>query len=190
MTTVFFDVETSHPLKNRAVIVEIAYRVVDADFNVISAYDSIVSREDYNSDVRWIDDVSADVHGITEEMCRELGKDIVDILHDIMVDWKDAKTIVSHGIDIDIEILAMEFIRLVGHWPFVHCALVCTKELGAVACHIPRGRSGYKWPTQSELWVHCHPEREKPSRVHRATVDVDMCMESYMALCHEKRKGD
>ena len=180
-----FDIETSHPCKEHARVIELAYQILDPEtLETLRSYSTLVYHGEH---VAAIDEASSNVHGITEEHCCAQGRDVADVVYEVLDDWRDVGTLVSHGVDLDVEILALEFVRVLSYWPFSHCALVCTKELGAFACCIPRGRGGYKWPTLAELWAELHPEKTPAVTAHRAAEDVAMCADCYRLLFYWSR---
>jgi DNA polymerase III epsilon subunit-like protein len=176
-----FDIETSHPNKEAARVIEIAYQVLDPARNLesVAQFDSLVYHEE--SDFA-IDPASAKIHGITAEECFLKGRSFAEVLDRLTMDWRDVTTLVSHGVDVDVSILGMECIRLAGVWPFQDRLLVCTKEIGAVVCRIPRGRSGYKWPTLLELWTHLCCDGGVAVADHRAAQDVKLCVDCCRVL--------
>lgn len=181
--TAVFDIETTSRITSRARIVELSYRVLSDDtFEVIASYDQLV-----HHDHMTIDPECQAVHGISAEECRERGCHVDAAMEHLVRDWTahGVHTLVSHGVDIDAQILAAECVRSTGEWPFLRCRLECTKELGAIACRIPRAGSGYKWPSLAELYrCVCAPcADERAETVHRSSKDTDMCVDCYRAMC-------
>lgn len=181
MMTVVFDIETSHQSLDAARIVELSYRILNSELEVVSSRDELAYH-----DGMTIDPDCAAVHGICVEDCLTHGRHVRDVLGDMVQDWKHhgVGTLVSHGVDVDVAILASDCFRHLGAWPFMHCSLVCTKELGAIACCIPRPGSVYKWPSLAELWNAIVGSPGDPHRAvtHRSGDDTDMCVECYRIL--------
>lgn len=178
-----FDIETSHPNKDRARVIEVAYQVLDPEtLEVVRAHSTLVFYGDEAAVA--IDDAALQVHGITSEMCANEGASIADVVYRMLDDWEDVCTLVSHGADIDVEILALEFVRVLSYWPFADRAIVCTKEIGSFVCCIPRGRDGYKWPSLLELHgcLHGQPALARHDQDHRAAADVELCVQCFRKL--------
>lgn len=177
MTSVVLDLETSHPDPTQARVIEIAYAVVDNEtFHVLRVFDSLVFHDELD-----IEKSSAEIHNITRDMCLADGRSPGAIVDLICTDWADVDTIVAHGVDTDVEVLGMMFVDVLGYWPFAHCRLVCTKELGTVVHWIPRGRDGYKWPSLVELWRATGGVGDV-SNHHRAARDVELCLDCLNAI--------
>jgi len=92
---------------------------------------------------------ASDVHGITDEIAKEKGVPIADVIDMFLKDINRATHIVAHNISFDSPVLGAEMIRL-GVSAETRPKRICTKEASTNYCKIP-GQYGYKWPKLEEL---------------------------------------
>jgi DNA polymerase III epsilon subunit-like protein len=84
-------------------IIEIAYIIVNQDFEYIKSYQTLI-KPDFPI-------LNSDIHKITNEMAHSEGKDIKEVLQHIEQDFKKVDFIIAHNIDFDYNILLAECYR-------------------------------------------------------------------------------
>lgn len=91
-----------------------------------------------------------DLHGISLERAREVGKPLREVLEKFLSDYRQAKYVVGHNIAFDKKIIGAELIRI-GETDIMDDKLAyCTMILSTNYCRIP-GYYGYKYPKLQEL---------------------------------------
>ena len=95
------------------------------------------------------------VHGITNEMCQEKGKPLLDVLLLFSGILNNSEYWIAHNFDFDRAIIGAESYRQFNKdIPYDQFAVheICTMKKGIEICKLPKknGR-GYKWPKLQEL---------------------------------------
>lgn len=188
----FFDLETNglaksmnappSKIENWPNIVQIAWSIFDYDGVEIKKVSSIIFPKDFT-----ITKSSSSVHGITTEMAKKEGRSIDSILSLFNEDIVEISLIVSHNLDFDLLTLNAEFLRNQMKTDLLNINRYCTMKSPQVVnyCKIPNTyRSGYKWPSLSEL--HMKLFDKSFDGVHNATADVDACARCFFEL---KKRG-
>ncbi len=122
------------------------------------------------------------IHGISTELAREQGIDLVDALNEFNEALAKAKFVVGQNIVFDLNVWGCEFHRMgiettMGNAPILD---TCT-EVTASLCQIPGGRGGkFKLPTLTEL--HDHLFQQPFSEAHNATADVEATTRCFFEL--------
>lgn len=88
-------------------IVEIAYVLLDENFNQITTFQTII-KPDFKIN-------NSHIHGITDEKANESGSDMKEILDRIKIDFDKADVLVAHNIQFDYCILLSESYRYQNH---------------------------------------------------------------------------
>lgn len=169
-------------IENWPNIVQIAWSIFDYDGVEIKKVSSIIFPKDFT-----ITKSSSSVHGITTEMAKKEGRSIDSILSLFNEDIVEISLIVSHNLDFDLLTLNAEFLRNQMKTDLLNINRYCTMKSPQVVnyCKIPNTyRSGYKWPSLSEL--HMKLFDKSFDGVHNATADVDACARCFFEL---KKRG-
>ncbi len=154
----FIDIETTGLPKNRNAspgelenwprIVQIAWLLADdqgADINS----ECFIIKQKKKIPIRTIQ-----IHGITDEIAKNEGRDITEVLELLKSCIKNSKYVIAHNISFDIPIIESEFIRAGHKMQFDGKYPICTMEEGTEFCCIPKSNgNGYKWPKLIELYT-------------------------------------
>ncbi len=122
------------------------------------------------------------IHGISTELAREKGIDLVDGLHEFNKALEKAKFVVGQNIQFDLNVWGCEFHRMgietaMNDMPILD---TCT-EVTANLCQIPGGRGGkFKLPTLTEL--HDYLFNQPFAEAHNATADVEATTRCFFEL--------
>lgn len=179
----FFDVETTglpsnykasyKAVNNWPRIVQIAWLIADSTGTIIKESDSIIKPEGFTIPL----DVSK-IHGITNEIAIEKGKDLSNILKEFLDDVKSINLLVCHNLNYDFPILQCELYRMKLDTK-INQPKFCTMLESTDYCQLP-GYYGYKWPKLEELYYECFNKNMKGA--HNALADVRATYECYFHL--------
>ena len=171
MKYLFFDTETTGLPKNFKApytdldnwprVVQLSW-LVSENSDVLTESDNII-KVDFP-----IPEVSAKIHGITNEVSLAKGRDLNDVLDEILVAIEDADVLVCHNLSFDLAILQAELMRA-GKNHGISKKMFCTMKSAVDYCKLP-GNYGFKWPKLEELYNICF--QEKLENAHDAMVDV------------------
>lgn len=178
----FFDTETTGlpgnwraPLTdvdNWPRLVQIAWILFDEETGEAKECCHIVKPENFE-----IPPQAAAIHGIDNERALLEGKPISEVLSEFIGDLQQADYLVAHNISFDLNIVAVEFIRLgLDVSAILRKPAICTKVESTDFCGLPRN----KWPTLQELYQKIFNEPLADS--HDALADVRACFKSFMEL--------
>ncbi|MFC2990618.1 3'-5' exonuclease [Halomonas tibetensis] len=177
----FFDVETTGLSAKSDRIVQIAWSLTDFDGKPLESQSHIIYPDGFRIPIH-----AAKIHGITTEIARSKGVDIVRVLSKFEEATKKSKLAVAHNFDFDDNFVREEFKRIGKGHPLLGVESFCTMRSSTSYCKLPfkgRGR-GYKWPKLEEL--HMHLFSIPMMNAHDAMADVDACKKCYHEL---KRRG-
>lgn len=169
----FFDVETTGllPKNHRAGfnndtwprIVQAAWIIADKEGNIIKSSNKIVA-----VDVPIPAEV-AEIHGITNEIAQTQGVPLLNVLEELLEDFKQTKFLVCHNVNFDLNVLRGELHRnnIEGdQYKFkTFCTMWASMRFCGIYCW-----AGLKWPTLTELYDECF--RKKLQKAHDASADV------------------
>jgi len=178
MTAVVFDVETTGLPKKRnrpftefdnwPFIVQISWLVYDEKMGEIeSIKDNIIKIPDD----QVIPEESIKIHGITNEIMREKGRDIVEVLMEFKRDISNSKVLVAHNLDFDTSIVSVELLRnnlrnmMYFYRGEKYCTMHKTKKLFK------------RWPKLIDL--HKKFFKSTPSNLHNSLIDVYVCFRCF-----------
>jgi len=166
-------------------IVQLSYLLYDTTNNtVIEQLDTLINIQ---SPVIIPQD-AINIHGITNEMCKENGRDIKEILENFNNVLLQADQIVAHNLQFDKSMLLVEFIRnrLTNNFTTSNLPIpeFCTMQHSIELCSIMRinkyGTSYKKYPKLIELYQKLF--NETPSGLHNAMADVIVCLRCYCKM--------
>lgn len=195
MKLLIFDTETTGlpPNRNTSIlsieqwpyIVQISYLLYDTEKNnVIEQLDTLIN-------IKQNIIIPADatnIHGITNEMCREKGRNIKEILNIFNNALFQADLLVAHNLQFDKNMLLVEYIRnrLTNNFTLSNLPIpeFCTMQHSIELCSIYRnnkyGQPYKKYPKLIELYQKLF--NETPSGLHNAMADVIVCLRCYCKM--------
>ena len=167
-------------LDNWPRLVQIAWQLHDQKGKLLNAGNRIIRPDGFTIPFN-----AEKIHGISTEIAKREGLELIEVLEEFAADVEKADWIVGHNIEFDINIMGAEFIR-----GKVDCSLLkkesyCTKIHSTDFVRIPGGKGGkYKWPTLTELHVKLFGT--KFDDAHDAAYDVDVTAKCFFGLIKEK----
>ncbi len=171
MKYLFFDTETTGLPKNyKAPYTDLDNwpRVVQLSW-LISEQSEILKESDNVIKVDFpIPEQSSRVHGITNAVSEEKGRELNLVLDEFLADLATVDVIVCHNLSFDLAILQSELLRAEKN-PEITAKMFCTMKSAVDFCKLP-GNYGFKWPKLEELYDICF--QEKLENAHDAMVDV------------------
>lgn len=165
-------------------LAEIAAKLVDIDTKeVLGQVNTIIKP------AGWIipEEVIA-VHGITNEIALEEGRDEKQALLDFLDLWKQADLRVAHNQSFDERIIRIAIKRylneeIAAEWKAGEKA--CTGLLAKPIMQMPpKSRWGFKMPKLGEAYKHF--TGKELVGAHRAMTDVDACLDVYFAIIDQQ----
>jgi DNA polymerase III epsilon subunit-like protein len=191
------------PLSEYPHILQLSYILYDTINNkFISIYDSYVNVDESVEISEFITGLT----GITDEMCKTRGKDIVDVLIDFYQAYKYTNCLVGHNIYFDEEIIMVELKRnqaeIMRRAPecftmfnktyerMANIDRYCTMMKGTNLCNIlvvnEEGKPPRKkWPKLAELFSKLF-EGEVANGLHNSMIDVITCLRCYMKMQYSR----
>lgn len=170
----FFDTETTGLPKNWKApvtaldnwprMVQIAWILSDYKGNRVEEDDFIIKPENYK-----IPPAATEVHGISNSMARQEGRDLKTILRRFNDLVQKTDNIVAHNISFDLKIVGAELLRKKLKPHFQDKRQICTMKSTKNYCKLP-GKYGYKWPNLSELHIKLFGKDFEEA--HDAAVDI------------------
>jgi DNA polymerase III epsilon subunit-like protein len=173
---------TKRNCKNFPRIVQIAWMVFDDDIEMIKSQSYIIKQEE-STPVS-----SIEIHGITDEIAKEKGVCINDVLNEFLSDIKTAKVLVAHNMKFDYNVVKSELYRNnLDTDAIENIHKCCTMLISKDYCAIERyGSADYKYPTLAELYMKCFPEKILHKKMlHNALFDVAVCAKCLCKLYQE-----
>ena len=156
-------------------LVQLAWQLHDAQGKLISNHNYIVKPEGFTIPYN-----AEKVHGISTKRALAEGHDLKEVLAIFEKDVAEAKHLVGHNIEFDINVVGSEFIRAELPMPLTANPLD-TKDISTEFCAIPGGKGGkFKWPTLTEL--HQKLFGEGFGDAHDAAYDVDATARCFFGL--------
>lgn len=209
-----FDVETSGLLPNKRgtanslpitaypYILQLSFAIYDlSEKKIIRQYDSYV---DIPDDIR-ISEFVTNLTGITNEICKEKGKPIVEVLEQFYEAYMFCEGIVAHNLDFDEKMVMVELERnrpaIMEKAPYCFMTFntmyekvhgidrYCTMKKGTEICNIlveskyPGRAPSKKWPKLIELYGILF-DGATVEGLHNSMVDVLTCLRCYLKMRH------
>lgn len=206
-----FDVETtgllpknskngSHPtITDYPYITQLSYVIYDMNTRkVVETFDSYVKLPPTVE----INTESAQITGITKEICETQGRDITIVLQSLYNAYKTCDVLVAHNMDFDEKVILVELersrkqldVNSLGLFNKISEELnnverYCTMKKGTTLCNIlmdsykPGGPPRKKFPRLSELYVKLFDE-PAPTGLHNSLVDVETTLKCYLKMRH------
>jgi DNA polymerase III epsilon subunit-like protein len=158
---------------NNARLIELGYILYDNNQNEIKQYNSLVKPNEFFITNNF-------VHGITQQNALSKGRDVSEVLSDLLNDLINVDVIICHNISFDMNILLSEAYR--ANKP----ALVKSIETKSKICTMETGKKFMKLnklPKMIELYKLLNNGKEI-SQDHRALSDCVICAECYYQMTY------
>lgn len=185
MKIVFFDTETtglprdynapSSNLDNWPRLVQLAWIVSDYQGNVLSSENHIIIPNGFE-----IPSISAAIHGITTEIAKSKGENLIDVIDKFLNVLQNATAIAGHNISFDQHIVEAEILRCGRPNILKRIPAYCTMKLSANYCNILNSNKEVKWPTLQELFFKLYGKKFEGA--HNAMDDVDATYKCFFTL--------
>lgn len=156
-------------------MVQLAWQCHDIEGNFLFAKNHVIIPEGYT-----IPEDVVEVHGITTEIANEKGILLKDALIDFVEDVKNAKFIVGHNVEFDINIVGSELLRCGMKEIMTTAPSFCTKVESTEYCAIRNKSGGLKSPTLTEL--HLKLFNAPFPEAHNAAADVEATSRCFLEL--------
>jgi len=181
MLALIFDVETTGLPKKRKAdifefsnwpdIVQISWLVFNVtNGKIISINDHIIKLQKGKK----IPESAINIHGITNEIMREKGENIIDILNLFNKDLMESQIIVAHNIEFDETIISVESLRWLDYNIFENYN-------NMKYCTMKRSRKiKRKWMKLVDL--HEYLFKTVPQNLHNSLIDVFVCFRCFCKL--------
>lgn len=194
MKLLIFDTETTGLPKARASaetrannwphIVSISWVILDSETNKL-----IKERNYYIKPNGWaIPEESTNIHGITEEIARQKGSDLYDVMSEFIQEKCDAW--VAHNLEFDINVIVNAVLwDLKLQFPPVPQRKLCTMLLSKSICKLPgMYKNSYKSPKLKELYYHAFKKYPDELMLHSSMYDVYI-LADIIKNCSELRQA-
>lgn len=161
-------------------LVQLSWKLVDNE-TTIEEVDLIIRPHGYE----YIPRESTEIHGITIEMAKEQGHDLVDVLNGpFLRALHQADLVIAHNASFDVKIILFSALRA-GCYDAVYHTLqtkpiVCTMYSTRQYCQAKDIRGRLKMPRLDEL--HTKVFGKAHENAHNARYDVEACHKVYSAL--------
>jgi DNA polymerase-3 subunit alpha len=153
-------------LENWPRVIQLAWQLHGADGSLIEAKEFIIRPDNFTIPYN-----AAKVHGISTELALNEGEELKLVLEQFILALGQAKVVVGHNIDFDLNIIGAEFLRCGFVNYFEGKSQLCTKVESVEYCALPGGRGGgFKWPSLAEM--HHKLFGEDFTDAHNAAADV------------------
>lgn len=211
MLILVFDTETTGLPKSKNLskntinlwpyIVQFSYVVYDLkNNNLIKMRDSIIKIPDNIE----ISKESTEIHGITNEICKSTGKNILSVLLEFLEDFKSVDQIVGHNLNFDLNMIKAEILRILADlkndkvelakqfnsgYELLNTSknLYCTMQETIEYCDIKaldkNGVEYQKYPKLIELYTKMF--NETPKNLHNSLNDVIVCLRCFAMWKHK-----
>lgn len=194
MNALVFDTETTGLPKKRCAskkddanwphIVQMSWLLCNMETGKILAIkDYIVLLAEHLS----IPPASTNIHGITNQIMREKGIPIKEVLEDFKKDMQKAHYLVAHNLNFDKTITRIEMYR--NGFPNLYRRgnkiEVCTMKDGATICNIVKKNKWNKmWETKPPKLIELYETlfKETPANLHNSLIDVFVCFRCFYTM--------
>jgi DNA polymerase III epsilon subunit-like protein len=160
-------------------IVQVAWRLLDADFTIIHDKNFIISRNNkFTISNSWI-------HGITNEISDVEGVAFGSVVDELAADLAQSRMLVAHNIMFDYNILLNELHRcqrtdVIESMLAMGQYCTATESMELMRLPIKYKPGMYKMPKLSELYEHFFGMPIENQ--HNAAADVDACAKCFIEL--------
>lgn len=170
-------------------IVQLSFIYYDSEINdVIEYYDNVIKLPDNIT----IPEDSIRIHGITNEIMREKGINIITALKKFNDILKECDIVIAHNISFDKRIIMVECIRNKISQYFTRgqnkkpefCTMKNSKNICKIKMVNFKGQEYFKSPKLCELYSFIF--KEEPRNLHNSFVDVLLCLRCYFAIIENR----
>ncbi len=152
-------------------VVQLAWQLHDEFGELVTHGNEVIYPEDF-----IIPYTAQNIHGISTELAKKIGKPLDEVLKKFFEAWEKAEFIVGHNLEFDRDVIAAELLRLGKDEKFLFekKILNTASERTAGVTKIVRGKGKtgrYKIPTLEELYEFLF--KEKFEFAHNASADVE-----------------
>ena len=210
MKIIVFDTETTGLPKTKIIsadtlhlwpyIVQFSYIIYDTELNtLIKIKDCIINIPDFIT----ISEDNTKIHGITNDITFSKGINIVDVLNEFFIDFRNVDYIVGHNISFDLNMIIAELNRviinsndikefsefqkhliIINTSKNIYCTMKESIDLCAIKTKDKFGRLYNKFPKLIELYQKLFNLR--PNNLHNSLNDVIVCLRCFMKLKYDK----
>lgn len=197
---------TTTPIEEYPHILQLSFAIYDLETEeIVTKYDSYINIDDKIEISEFITNLT----GITRDMCKTRGKQIVDVLDDFYQAYKSCDCLVAHNMKFDESMISVEIERNrteilersplcftmfnIMHETMNNIERYCTMLKGTNVCNIytsypnKTGTSIYKkkkFPKLKELYEKLFENEQVPENLHNSMIDVLVCLKCYLKMRH------
>tara|TARA_Y100000813_G_scaffold194955_1_gene176028 strand:- start:94 stop:756 length:663 start_codon:yes stop_codon:yes gene_type:complete len=198
MKVIVFDTETTGLPKNRKsnpqntelfpYVCQLSWLVYDDNVGKIV---KVVNKIIKLPDGVIIPEVCVNIHGITNEMMREKGENMKDVLMEFTKDWMDSQILIAHNLDFDNKVLQAEYYRnnlinwLGRHRKIEYCTMKYGKKFTSIWRPSKFSNNMYQKPPKL-VELHVELFKEEPKNLHNALIDVYVCFRCFHQMVYSK----
>ena len=138
-----------------------------------------------------IPDVCVKIHGITNEIMREKGENMKEVLMEFTKDWMDSHILVAHNLEFDNKVLQAEYYRnnminwLGRHRKIEYCTMKHGKKFTSIWKPSYYSNKMYQKPPKL-VELHLELFKENPANLHNALIDVYVCFRCFHQMIFEE----
>ncbi len=156
-------------------MVQLAWQCHDVEGKLLYAKNHVIKPDGFT-----IPDDVVSVHGISNEIANEKGVDLKKALDDFIGDVKNAKFIIGHNVEFDINIVGCELLRSDMEETLTTHPSLCTKDESTEFCGLKNKSGSVKPPTLTEL--HIKLFNQPFAEAHNAAADVEYTTRCFLEL--------
>lgn len=185
-----FDIETTglpksydvvpEILSNWPFIVSIGYVLYDKEHKLVANKELLLKQK------KKIPQKATEVHGITNEMCKEKGLEPKIVFEHFQELERMSRVIISHNLEFDLPILQAEFLRNGLPKPFQNHIQFCTMVNSTNFVQLPSYHTNqYKYPKLVELFSKCFSTENQIVAIeeqHNAVMDAMLAAMSFFKM--------
>lgn len=131
-----------------------------------------------------------DIHGITNEIMREKGENMKDILMEFTKDWLESHILIAHNLQFDSKVLQAEYYRnnminwLGRHRKIEYCTMKYGKHFTSIWRPSNYSNKMYQKPPKL-IELHVELFKEEPKNLHNALIDVYVCFRCFYQMVYD-----
>lgn len=154
-------------------IVQIAYKLIDNDYNILYQKDFLVKDVDIGDSERY--------HKIRKEDLERFGKNFNEFIDEVIEDFTNASSLIAHNINFDLNILSSELFRR--GIPQQHIQTIRNKTLICTMIRLKnvinvQNSYGIKYPSMSDLYKFAFGPEAVIDNAHNAIADTNALIEA------------
>jgi DNA polymerase-3 subunit alpha len=148
-------------------VVQLAWQIHDGKGELLDVKNYIVKPDGFTIPYN-----SEKIHGISTKLANHLGIPLKQVLSSFKEGLTQAKYVVGHNVEFDLNIMGSEYARAGESNPFDALKAIDTMKATVDFCAIPGGKGGkYKYPNLTELYSKLF--QETFAEAHNASADVE-----------------